>query len=147
MQMTPAEKMCRDLRERIAEACWRADARRAADKDRAVPWSEAGPDAHQKWRAIAEDVMRDALEPVAAWCDQNIMAVGGIERKQYAGYVTEPARDAFGTGKHPGSGYAAFIREVIAARHLITKSCVRCTTIFTTENKRDFLCWHCKVHR
>ena len=105
MRLTRAQ-----LVETMAEAGWQADAIRATGRKRLVPWSEAGEPDQEKWRSIARAMLAAGFEPVAKWCDQNIMGVGGNRKTTLAGYVIEPNRDE--TGKHPGNGYAAFIRTL-----------------------------------
>jgi hypothetical protein len=135
-----------EMIEALAEAGWRADRKRAMGSDRTVPWLEAGDHAHKMWRSVAEAMLDESLRRVAKWCDDNVLATGGpLDAKRYAGYVTEPAYTEIDNGRHVGNGYAEFFREIVREGHAITKSCVRCEDIFTTENKRDKVCRRCML--
>lgn len=55
--MTPQSEL-----ERVAEAMWQAESRRAASRDRLVPWAEAGHDVQNNWRFLARAAI-EAIHP------------------------------------------------------------------------------------
>lgn len=48
-------------------------------------------------------------------------------------------------GYYGGPLHTPFAEKVERAAS-IAKNCVRCTAIFTTENKREIVCRHCLLH-
>lgn len=54
-----------DLRERVAEELWQADSMRVTGMRRSVPWSEAGPAAHQQWKPLADAAIALCMEEAA----------------------------------------------------------------------------------
>ena len=110
MQVSP-EELREVMLEAVAEACWQAEYMRAAGKPRNVPWSEAGDEAHRKWRSIAAAAVPAAMGLAASWCKDNVMALGGrLDARRYDGYVVEASHETIHGGKHGGNGYAAALR-------------------------------------
>jgi len=50
------------LVEKVAEELWQADSIRVMGCRRSVPWSEAGPAAHNQWRPLATAAIRALKE-------------------------------------------------------------------------------------
>ena len=63
--MTPDE-----LVEKVAEELWQADSLRVVGFRRSVPWSEAGPAAHQQWRPLARAAIALVLGEAARVADE-----------------------------------------------------------------------------
>ena len=57
------------LVEKMAEELWQADSIRVTGCRRSVPWSEAGPAAHNQWSPLAAVALDLALEEAAKVAD------------------------------------------------------------------------------
>ena len=65
------------LVEKVAEELWQADSIRVMGCRRSVPWSEAGPAAHNQWRPLATaaidliraEVLEEAAREFDRWGD------------------------------------------------------------------------------
>lgn len=94
-----------DLRERVAEELWQADSLRVVGCRRSVPWSEAGPAAHNQWRPLADAAIAlirgEVLEEAAKCVEDNAdvldypsVYMGGPSRmaKRKVGFFAEAIR-------------------------------------------------------
>jgi hypothetical protein len=70
------------LVEKVAEELWQADSIRVMGCRRSVPWSEAGPAAHNQWRPLATaaidhiraEVLEEAAKEADKWWGQDLLA-------------------------------------------------------------------------